>query len=289
MGKRRYEEVCRLSNGHSQGITAVAFSAQGTYLATSGLDGKVCIWLVENGTLLIAYCGKSPILSLAWMPYREDALLCGGKDGNIALLTVTPNAVYVNGFYAHRYPVECLAIESDCVASGAHRELKVWRWRSSARRFVRERTLPEPPKSSHNEYKEIIITSLHWSTSQTLSTLLVSYLHHGIHIFQAGNSWMRVRTIPLQCMIAGTSISNLGNIAVSNLVSGFDVYRMDTEVPVGLFDHAVGEPYPTPVHFIHGGHALVGGSSVGQIDIWDLRAGKMCTLSVPSTSSGWGR
>ena len=34
----------------------------------------------------------------------------------------------VTSFWAHRYPVEHIAINGDLVASGALSELKVWRW-----------------------------------------------------------------------------------------------------------------------------------------------------------------
>lgn len=38
------------------------------------------------------------------------------------------NDFAMRGFWAHRYPVEHLAVMGDYVASGAHEELKVWQW-----------------------------------------------------------------------------------------------------------------------------------------------------------------
>ena len=143
---RRYEELRRLTNGHTRGITAIAFSAEGNFIATAGLDGKVCVWQFDDGNLLYSFSGQTSILSLTWIPQREDALICGSQDGNVTVLTitavsdgltygeasqltsVTQHAIIANGFWAHKYPVECLAIMDDLLASGAHRELTMWKW-----------------------------------------------------------------------------------------------------------------------------------------------------------------
>ena len=85
---KRYKEFRRLSNGHSRGITTVAFSGEGSYVATGGLDGKVCIWGLQSGKLLHLYAGQSSILCLEWMPSREDSLLCGSQNGNVTVLTI---------------------------------------------------------------------------------------------------------------------------------------------------------------------------------------------------------
>ena len=66
-------------------------------------------------------------------------------------------------------------------------------------------------------------------------------------------------------------------------MKGFDVFRMQTEEPVASFEHEIGEPMPTPVLFTHGGRAIVGGSTVGKVNIWDvLTRGKIQSLLIPS-------
>ena len=83
----------------------------------------------------------------------------------------------------------------------------------------------------------------------------------------------------------GASLSpNGAYIAISDLSTGFEIYEMDTELVYGSFQHDVGEPFPTPVLFIHNGNALVGGSTVGNVNIWDVHGmGKMHSLTISST------
>ena len=105
--------------------------------------------------------------------------------------------LYIFGFWAHRYPVECIAINDGLVATGAHKELKVWDWdtdcKSSSSRslitahgsFVHSahhhdllREFPEPPKSSNNLHEEVLLVSLHWT--QRRRVLMATYMYHGI-------------------------------------------------------------------------------------------------------------
>lgn len=81
----KYLEAARLSRGHSAGITALAFSPRGTYIASAGLDGKVCVWRSNDYDLIhvISRAGDIPVLSVAWLSSAEDRLICGLKDGGI--------------------------------------------------------------------------------------------------------------------------------------------------------------------------------------------------------------
>ncbi|KAI0708453.1 WD40-repeat-containing domain protein, partial [Earliella scabrosa] len=248
----------------------VAFSPQGTYVATGGLDGAVNFWRAHDGKLLHRFEGTAPVLSLAWVPSGEETLLFGTKIGDIGMLTVSTADFSMNGFNAHNFPIEKLAIMGDYVASGAFGELKVWQWRPLDGRFALEYELPEPPTTSHNEHQEVLVTSLHWTGTEHHPQLMVTYMYHGVHLFDA-HTWESVHTISLQGKIASASLSEDGlYLAISNLTTGFDVYRTDTQKPVGSYKHDIGDSRPTPVLFIHGGHAIVGGSTVGIVNIWDI-------------------
>ena len=72
-------------------------------------------------------------------------------------------------------------------------------------------------------------------------------------------------------------------VAISNLETGFDIRALDTGNLIRSCEHDVGESWPTPVLFIHGGRAIVGGTTVGKVTIWDVFMGKLHTLPIPST------
>ncbi|KAI0643028.1 WD40-repeat-containing domain protein [Trametes meyenii] len=242
----------------------------GTYLATGGMDGKLCLWYLETGELAHQYkTATSSVLSLAWTEVAPDTILCGLQNGSVALFRVTPTKLLVHGFWAHRYPVECLAVSGTRLATGGHREIAVWKWNATDQKYDRELDLEEPPKTSQNESEPIIVTSLHWTSSDKHACLLfVTYMNHGVHVLDATN-WTSLRAVALNGRIASASVTPDGKMyAVSNVSRGFDVYYMTSDAPFCSFSHKVGVPSPVPVLFIHGGRALMGGSTVGEVDIW---------------------
>ena len=58
-------------------------------------------------------------------------------------------------------------------------------------------------------------------------------------------------------------------LVVSNMTSGFDVYQTDTGTSLGTLSHTVGRLHIVPVLFAHGGNAIIGGSCVGEVMVWD--------------------
>ena len=86
---------------------------------------------------------------------------------------------------------------------------------------------------------------------------------------------------------------NARYIAVSSLGKGFDVYDVQSGAPKCSFPHGTGEKYLLPVLFIHGGNAIIGGTTTGTVNVWDVsqsliiqelsHEGKICH---PSSSVG---
>ncbi|OSC99346.1 WD40 repeat-like protein, partial [Trametes coccinea BRFM310] len=251
----------------------VAFSPSGNYLATAGLDGKTCVWDIDSKDLLYSFDGESPVLSLVWVPPNEDALVCGFLNGNMAVLKISATSLHVKECWAHAFPVECLAIRpsDNQLASGAHRELFIWHWNESAGRFEMDRDISGVATKARNDSNNVLITSVHWTaTAQHANLLLVTYMHHGLVLLDT-EAWSRIRTIPLHGQIADASLSDDGQrLAISNVLHGFDIYSMQSGAPLCAIEHDNRGAYPIPVTFIHGGLALLGGSTTGELMIWDV-------------------
>lgn len=92
-GPLRYQEV-EVLPGHTGGVLAVSFSGNGTYIATSGCDRRVCVWRVDGGALLHSIELNNPVLCLAWLS-RQDVLLCGSQDGSISVLNLGEVSFYM--------------------------------------------------------------------------------------------------------------------------------------------------------------------------------------------------
>lgn len=83
---------------------------------------------------------------------------------------------------------------------------------------------------------------------------------------------------------ARSSLSPDGSrLAVSNLVYGFDIYDTNSAALVTSVAHKFGKEFPVPVAFLHGGRAIMSGSTTGVIRIWYIEGAisrKMQSLSV---------
>jgi COMPASS component SWD3 len=64
-------------------------------------------------------------------------------------------------------------------------------------------------------------------------------------------------------------------LAVSNLRTGFDLYHLETGEPQGCLQQAISTSLRVPVKYIHSGFAIMGGSTSGQLNIWDFSTHKI--------------
>ncbi|KAI0667015.1 WD40-repeat-containing domain protein [Trametes maxima] len=278
---------------HSHGVAQVAFTPDGTLLATSDLGGKMCVWEVHTGQLLHYYTPGTSILSLIWA--NPSSLYCGLGDGTLIFLDFGEHEINLTGSWSHAYPVEHLALTGTRLASGGHGEVFIWRISdpgdaSEDPDLSMERELGPPVKS---EGEEVLVTGLHWNTAQTHATqghvLIVTYMSQGIYLFNS-EDWTVLRRFG---EVAPGYMARLGlspdgtHLVVSNLVYGFDIYDLNTGTLALAVSHDNGEEYPVPVLYIHGGRAIIGGSTVGSLNIWYVDCSppmRMPPLSVPGAS-----
>ncbi|THH23034.1 hypothetical protein EUX98_g8143 [Antrodiella citrinella] len=255
----KYKEHQRLRGGHKAGILSAEFSPQGTYLATGCNAGQVCIWDVKEGELLHRLSGKekSPVLCLLWTSDEEDTIICGLQDGTIGIISIQreKGQILFTGCITHGQPVECLAFEhvNQWIVSGAKDEVKVWKLSSDTISGIHD--LPPPPSDSAIEASPVIVTSLSWRQSE----LLVTYMHHGIAIFDWAQRWRLVASYRGKGLIAAAQVSPDGClVACSNIHNGYDVYDIRSQVPKFSLKQEVplDRRLPTPISFIHEGAAI---------------------------------
>ncbi|OJT15121.1 Spindle pole body-associated protein sad1 [Trametes pubescens] len=268
----RYVQIHRLGRGRITGITAVAFSPNGKYLASAALDGRARIWDAEDGQLLHMFSSTVPMLSLTWSENGNDTIMCGLNDGTICCLVIAQFNLEVMGFWAHSYPVECLRLKDGLLVSGAYEEVRIWKAHGEA--WLQEAELQPPPKTSYNRVLPIVVTSVHWITGNGGQTqLVVTYLNHGVHIFNT-TTWEQIRSVPIPGQIADASVSRDAKlIAISNVISGFDVYSIDSGTAVCSVGHTVTGYRKIPVLLAHDAVMVLGGNLQGDVHLWLVESG----------------
>ncbi|KAH9854791.1 WD40-repeat-containing domain protein [Lenzites betulinus] len=262
----RYRREHKLSGHQTGGISQVSFSPNSTLLATADLEGKMCIWEVSSGTLLYSYQAAAPILSITWPADLE--FVCGLGDGTIATATVdTENGeLKVHGKWCHAYPVEHLSYNRKYLASGAHREVFLWRNRDVLSDPAEE---IDPPAQGT---EEVLVTGIQWldqAGSNKVDFLVISYMFQGVRVIET-ETWNVVRTIGETQFVSGISLSPDGGlIAISTLSSGFDIHDFVAGTRlVTVPDEHDSSKSVIPVLFAHGGHAIITGSSTGSANVW---------------------
>ncbi len=83
-GTRRAASCCTSGKATSGDIWAIAFSPDGTKLATGGTDGAVKIW-DETGNLLATYLGHKNAVDAIAFNHDGTLLGSGGRDGAVRI------------------------------------------------------------------------------------------------------------------------------------------------------------------------------------------------------------
>ncbi|KAI0689580.1 WD40-repeat-containing domain protein [Cerioporus squamosus] len=299
---REYAELGRLSGGHTDVVTAISFSPRATYLATAATDNRICIWEVSSRKLLHEYSGSNYALCLTWMPARENHLLCGMSDGYVISLSFSLKNIRARGLVLHSSAIEAIAVTGVRVASGSRREVRVWDWKAEGKgiqvtpchiyeahrrqgSWILHHEIEEPPTTSQEE--EVSIAYLQWTTIRPVR-LVVVYVEHGLRIFHA-RTWKCLLARLDDKPVARADLSKGDRLAVANPLSGFSIYSLKSGDLVRAFGHEVGQKRAPAVKFIESDKAIVGGSTVGEVNVWDIETGrKIQTLSHAGASYNLG-
>ncbi|KXS18604.1 WD40 repeat-like protein [Gonapodya prolifera JEL478] len=93
-------------SGHTDSVIAAAFSNDGKYVATGGMDGLVKVWSTSDGKLVQNLQGPSEVTWNQWHP-RGPVILAGTSDGSLWMWNAPTGScmsVFTGG---HAAPVSC--------------------------------------------------------------------------------------------------------------------------------------------------------------------------------------
>lgn len=76
-----YIEVHTLTKGHSDTINSLAYSKDGTYLASGGDNNLVIIWNAQNAQLLYRLAFESAVDCVIWHPVHPETVIVGLGTG----------------------------------------------------------------------------------------------------------------------------------------------------------------------------------------------------------------
>lgn len=83
----RYKSRHKMSGYHTDSISCISFSPSGAHLASCGLDGRLCAWMVANGHPTFVISSSVGFASLVWL--SEGLILAGRQDGVIVSVAIT--------------------------------------------------------------------------------------------------------------------------------------------------------------------------------------------------------
>ncbi|KAI0715209.1 WD40-repeat-containing domain protein, partial [Earliella scabrosa] len=279
-----YVAIHTLTSGHSDTVNCLSFSPDGTHLASGGDDYALIIWNAQKGRLLYRFLCKAPVGCVIWHPVHPETVVVGCDNGylfqahDFHLVNYTENPIHLGA----QGTVQCLEYNaaSQYLAVGMGTEVYVTR---EVSRSIYKGAQKYPPPAGADEASVDPETRLRPVALHFLDNgkkLVVSYLNHGIVCWDTHSQDELWTISPPDSTpkIGGSALSpNSRSIVVYNMATGLDRYIVGSRGKPRQAYKLVSAPrckLTVRTAFLHGGRAIICGTTTGAVCIWNVGDGE---------------
>ncbi|TFK79240.1 WD40 repeat-like protein, partial [Polyporus arcularius HHB13444] len=280
-----YIEIRHLTRGHCDTVNSLSFSPGGTHLASGGDDTALCIWNISRGQLLYRLLFDEAIDCVLWHPIHPETVIVGLSNGymfqvyGFSLLTTRRYRIDLGA----RSAVFCFDYDSSslCLAIGMGEEVHVTR-EVSQNSYDGDLILSRPVEEAGAGDQRTRPVAVKFHKNGT--NVIASYMNHGVICWDTTTRnilWHMTMPAQTPTMYVGSSALNPTHryIAVHNVANGIDLYNVggngqQSPRKTYRFKERPKSIVHLQVRFIHGGKALVSGTTTGGVLVWETGTGE---------------